>query len=302
MTMQKQILKNNYRSTIARKLFTTKILWLCSLFMVSLFNVSAATAITSITPIANPSDDAREAMSTGNVDLLSRNLPISFDDNGNGDQRIGLRFAVNIPSNRTITRAYIQFTADKASSGSSNLYINAEYRNDAAPFASNALDISSRPLTPSTINWTPHSWNTVGHNGFSERTPDLSALIQEVINLENWQANNHIAFIIYGSGTRTAKSYDGTLASYGSTALAPQLHIEYSENSAPEPAPTPVDHLPVANADTLTTAEDTTATLNVLSNDTGLEDGLTPRPVAFQARILFNTTSLMPMGIPAAQG
>ncbi len=226
------------------------------------------------------SDDVEETMSTGQMDLSSQNLQLTYDASVGG-QRVGLRFALNIPSDSVITNAYIQFTADKTSSGDSNLYIFAEHNVNAAPFSSNYLDVSSRPATASTVYWSPLPWNTVGHNGFNERTPDLSTLIQEVIELENWQANNHIAFIMYGSGTRTAKSYDGTLASYGSTDLAPQLHVEFAANSAPapeptpapDPEPTPVDHLPAANADTLTTAEDTAATVNVLSNDTGLEDG-----------------------------
>ncbi len=40
----------------------------------------------------------------------------------------------------------------------------------------------------------------------------------------------------------------------------------------PTPAPAPVDNIPIAQADSLTTSEEMAATINVLANDSGLED------------------------------
>ncbi len=219
------------------------------------------------------SEDAEEETSTGTIDSVSSDLELIYEPNGSGEQRIGLRFPLNIPVNSTITNAYIQFTTDEVSTGDSNLIISAEYSTNAAVFSSNDFDISSRSLTASSVNWTPANWNIVGQNDIDQRTPNLGTIVQEVIGLENWLANNHVVFILNGSGTRTSISYDGALLNYGSTDYAPQLHIEYILGGGAGPAPVPVDNIPVAQQDMLTTSEEMLATVNVLDNDIGLEDG-----------------------------
>ena len=60
-----------------------------------------------------------------------------------------------------------------------------------------------------------------GERSERQRTADLSALIQEVIALPDWQAGNALVFIISGSGERDAESYDGD------PTAAPRLYVEY---------------------------------------------------------------------------
>ena len=55
----------------------------------------------------------------------------------------------------------------------------------------------------------------------AERTPDLKAIVQEIIDRGGWAALNDMAFMLTGTGTRTAKSYEGSATG------APLLHIEY---------------------------------------------------------------------------
>ncbi len=218
------------------------------------------------------SDDAEETMSTGRMDLASSNLELTLHTNGTGGQRVGLRFKLDVPSNSIITNAYIQFTTSQTSSGVSNLFIFAEKSTNAAAFASNDLNLFRRPASDITINWMPPDWNTIGQKEISQRTPDLSALIQEIITLDNWQASNHIAFTIYGSGTRIAYSLDSSLLNLGTTELAPQLYVEYAPADATSPLPAPTNTFPIAHLDSLTTIKNTPVSINVLSNDEGLSD------------------------------
>ncbi len=276
MTTQKQIIKAAYSSTSIIKQSGLAAL-LLSLLITSFSGGNALASEISITPIASPSDDAEEAMSTGRVNLASSDIELTYEKRGVGGQRVGLRFALNIPRDSVITNAYIQFTTDEVSTGHSYLIINTENSANAAPFSGNDFDISSRSATAASLVWTPPHWNTIGQRGIDQRTPNLSSMIQEIIDSENWQANNHVAFVIYGSGTRTSVSHDGSLLNYGSTEFAPQLHVEFTSANASEPAlapeSVPVDNIPVAQQDSLTTSEETAATVNVLDNDTGLEDG-----------------------------
>jgi hypothetical protein len=59
-------------------------------------------------------------------------------------------------------------------------------------------------------------------------TPDLSSIVQEIVNRDGWRYENSMAFIISGTGHRTASSYDGNSGS------APLLHVEYNDGSARE--------------------------------------------------------------------
>jgi hypothetical protein len=58
------------------------------------------------------------------------------------------------------------------------------------------------------------------------KTPDLSTIVQEIVDRPSWAENNSMVFIIEGTGERTAEAFDGES---GSAAL---LHIEYSGGPA----------------------------------------------------------------------
>ncbi|NQT68526.1 MAG: PQQ-binding-like beta-propeller repeat protein [Desulfobacteraceae bacterium] len=62
--------------------------------------------------------------------------------------------------------------------------------------------------------------------GVSPQTPELKTIVQAIVNRLSWVSGNAMAFIITGSGHRTAKSYDG------SSGEAPLLHVEYTGGTA----------------------------------------------------------------------
>ena len=70
--------------------------------------------------------------------------------------------------------------------------------------------------------WVPAEWNTVGESGLDQQTPDISAIIQEIVDWAGWSESSSLALMISGTGERTAESYNGVKAS------APLLHIEYA--------------------------------------------------------------------------
>jgi hypothetical protein len=169
------------------------------------------------------SDDAEERAS-GTMALESTDLDFVNDHFGNGGngQRIGIRFTgIDIPPGAVITRAYLQFYTDEVSDRATSLLVQGEDSDDAAAFADVDHNISSRPTTDASSAWTPESWSDTGENGPSQRTPDLSAVIQEVVARPGWLADNDIAFIISGTGSRTAEAFEGV------PGRAPVLHIEW---------------------------------------------------------------------------
>ncbi len=92
---------------------------------------------------------------------------------------------------------------------------------DAASFSSSDYDISSRSTTSASASWSPTPWNSVGQAGPLQRTPDLSSIIQEIVNRGGWSSGNDLVVLVTGTGERTAESYDG------SSSKAPLLHVEW---------------------------------------------------------------------------
>ncbi len=72
-------------------------------------------------------------------------------------------------------------------------------------------------------------WSTV-HATY--QTPDLSALVQEIVGRPGWGPGNSLVIFITGSGRRTAESYNGA-AGHGDLALAPRLHVDYEDGGGP---------------------------------------------------------------------
>ncbi len=175
------------------------------------------------TPIASSTDDAEEN-SGGGVNLNSTDLELT-EDAGNV-QTVGMRFNhLAIPQGVTITNAYVQFLTDEVSTGTASLQIAAQDADDALTFSSSTSDISSRPTTSAFVAWNPPDWNTIGEAGVNQQTPNLSSVIQEIIDRPGWELDNSLALIVTGTGSRVAESFDKV----ASTPAV--LHVEWDGSS-----------------------------------------------------------------------
>jgi chitodextrinase len=182
--------------------------------------VSTTDAETLLLRVANGIDDVEESLATGAVNRTSSDLELGLAVTT--DQAVGLRFAgAAIPRGATIVSATVQFTTDEASSGPIALSIRGEAADDAAPFATTAGDVSGRPATSAATSWSPPDWTSIGSAGAAERTPDLSAVVQEIVDRPGWAPGNALVLVLTGSGTRTAESWEGAAAG------APELRVEF---------------------------------------------------------------------------
>ena len=170
--------------------------------------------------ISASSDDAEEQ--GGPADLSSSDLELMTDPNL-GIQQVGLRFnGLSIPQGAIITSAYIQFTADESvNDDPCNISIYGEAADNAPTFASITNNIGGRPRTTAVVNWTPGMWQAVGDSGPEQKTPDLSAIVQEIVNRGGYTANSSIVFLLNGTGRRTAESFEGSVNG------AAELCVEY---------------------------------------------------------------------------
>ncbi|MDX1303600.1 PQQ-dependent sugar dehydrogenase [Photobacterium sp.] len=213
--------------------------------------------------VTSSSDDAEER-ATGSMKLSSTDLELVYD--GGGDQAVGMRFnGVGIPQGATITNAYIQFEADEANTVGTTLVLQGEVSDNAATFTSTRGNISSRPRTAATVTWSPVSWDVAGESGTGQRTPNIAAVVQEIVNQPGWSNGNSMAIIATGAGERVAVAYDGTPAG------APLLHVEFSF--------TTIDVPPVAKDDSASTPENTAVNIDVAANDFDANGNLDPATV-----------------------
>ncbi|HEY0974441.1 MAG TPA: hypothetical protein VGE57_08105 [Solimonas sp.] len=158
-----------------------------------------------------------------------------------GAQIVGLRFPrVNAPKNAEILSAYIDFVADGADTSGASFTIRGENAANPAGFTTNTCDASPANGTPNcsyllsvrrnnaigtAVTWSGaamQSWAGSGcTGGCLYSSPDIKGIVQSIVNLASWQAQNAMVFFIDGSGLRRAKAFDGT------PGLAPKLRIVY---------------------------------------------------------------------------
>ena len=171
-------------------------------------------------PVAVGSDDAEENVATGATSTTSTDLQMTTA--GAARQRgDALREPLD-PAGSVITKAYVQFEVDEVSTGAASLRVRGQAANDALTFTNTSGNISSRARTGASVAWQPRSWPTVQVHGVNQRTPDLSRIVQEIVNRPGWASGNAIAIIVTGTGRRTAESRNGT--------YAPILHLEFQHD------------------------------------------------------------------------
>ena len=169
--------------------------------------------------VAASSDDAEEGPS-GSMSLGSSDLELVVA--GTSTQTVGIRFVgVNVPRGVSVVNAYVQFQTDETSTLTTNLNVSGQAADNAPTFTTASLNISSRPRTVTAVAWSPPAWTIVGEAGPAQRTPNLAAVIQEIVSRPGWASGNALAIIVTGSGRRTAKAFQGAPAG------APLLHVEY---------------------------------------------------------------------------
>jgi hypothetical protein len=175
-----------------------------------------------------------EEFSDGSVFLNSSDLELVYDSFYLQNQIVGLRFIyLTIPKNARILNAYLEFEVDEVSTSATSLSIHVEAADNANAFTGNAHAVSSRTFESNYITWNNvEAWSAVDAK---KLTPDISLLVQSVVNRSGWTSGNSLVLKITGTGSRIAESVEGEAAA------APLLHVEYTVDTI-------VNHAPIVSA------------------------------------------------------
>jgi hypothetical protein len=177
--------------------------------------------------IVQRDDDAEERLSDGRVYLQGWDLELGEDAT---PQVVGLRFQdINIETGTPIAAAHVTFWADETSAAPTSLLFQGQAHYDAPAFSDTAADLSGRARTAAEVAWDDVPAWTAEHEAY--QSPDLAAIVQEVLDRPGWQPGNALVILITGSGQRVAESYDGA-KQHGDLGLAPRLYIEIGEEPA----------------------------------------------------------------------
>ncbi len=192
-------------------------------FTVSLTNMTYTPSVTSKTwRVIASADDAEETVTNHAVSLTSTDLELVVDTT---NQEVGVRFVnVGIPAKAAIASAYLKFygrTGENINGNPIALTIKGQAADNAAAFTSAVSNIAARAGTVAAVPWSPANW-VDGEAGTNAQTPELKAVVQEIVSRSGWVANNAMAFKITGSGARRAWSFNGN------SNAAPQLIVQWS--------------------------------------------------------------------------
>ncbi|WP_334031525.1 PilC/PilY family type IV pilus protein [Alteromonas sp. P256] len=170
-------------------------------------------------------NDAHEI--DGSVTTSSNELILS---KGTKTVTSGLRFEeLRIPQGATIVSANIRFTSEGFNIADTSLVISAEAKANSEGFSASSNNLSSRTKTTANVEWVSN--NSFPTTGEVITTPDISDVLQEVIDLSDWCGGKNLNVLIEGTSStgisdRKARAIDEGLSG------APQLVVSYDDTTA----------------------------------------------------------------------
>ncbi|MBI5842601.1 MAG: M23 family metallopeptidase [Chloroflexi bacterium] len=159
-----------------------------------------------------------------------------------GNITSGFRFNnVQIPRHANIENAYINFSVD----GTYTVPIAVQIFGEAS---GNPLTYSeSSPPTNRITTFNSALWNVTDtwELGETRDTPDISSVIQEIINRPDWNSGQSISIIIKNAGSTNVRRVIGfERVSFDPDLSTAKLIITYDVNWTPTPTATPLNYTP----------------------------------------------------------
>jgi len=180
------------------------------------------------------------AYSAGQMYLLSSDLEMTWEEDWR-NQMVGLRFRpISVSPGATIVSAAVEFTLDYqdyvsnvyASRAGLDVSLTLAGQNstsgNAAAFTTTPYDLTLRSYFASTVPWDiTEEWTGTSLGDGKYRTPDISSIIQAIVDGPGWASGNALVLKITGNYSNPSV---GTRNAYACTASAcqnaPKLILE----------------------------------------------------------------------------
>jgi hypothetical protein len=190
------------------------------------------------TGIADENDDGEDHIAYGDTaddgaeSRGSTDLEMPWD--GSDYQVVGLRFRdMPIPQGAPITEAYVQFTPDNENldGGPVNLIISGLLVPDPEALGGGENFFERGPKTTAEVAWTDVQEWTSSQATAASRTPDISSIIQEIVNQDGWAPGNAIMLFIRDDETNPSADNRSALS------MSAVLHVPVSNAVPTQPNP-----------------------------------------------------------------
>ena len=183
-------------------------------------------------------DDAFEIMSTGAMWVVGEPGALGKQDVTDLAVVTGYRFTnVDLAPGSLVQSAHLRLTARVHNTPEIVLRIRAEASDHANAFTDAAFDITRRSLTTAYVDWSIPAWST-GQSDEDTLSPDLSPVIQEVVDRTGW-AQEAIVLVIAPAPSDLGETRRRPFSFDDDPARAPRLEINMHDKApGPDPAPT----------------------------------------------------------------
>ncbi len=156
------------------------------------------------------------------------------------DYQVGLQFPLHVPQGSAIKSATLQVETPSDSVGLPGMRIYVAAEENVAAFT------SGYPLLPdrydwvnTSVYWRPSTWTPTGGDGGGRyTTPDIAALIQEVVSRPGWQSGNYICIMIDYAYSNQQYTYNQIKGSSGfAQADLARLFVDFIEKGPSDVIP-----------------------------------------------------------------
>ena len=170
-------------------------------------------------PLLHAEDDAVES-GLGIVDLHSSTVGITSSE----ASWFGLRFRdVRVPRNATILMSFVRMRPALLGMDPAEWTVFADLSDPAQAFTEELGSLSNRLRTSASVPWAVAPWTGIG---FQLASPELAAVVEEVVHRPEWNPGNAMGLLISGAGERAAHGFEGTAAG------AAEFWVVYDERDA----------------------------------------------------------------------
>jgi hypothetical protein len=190
---------------------------------------------------------------------------------GVGKSTSAMRFRnIDISQSNEIISAYLSICMSTTSIGKRiDAAVYAEATGDANDFNEPALRIPNLPKTKASMPWTWQAGQTWPAQTYSS-SPDIRAVIQEIVNCEDWSTSNDIAILYAGNAQNTQDlQFYACDTPYSNRAAKLEITSVMAEREPDRPSPGK-EHPPSAKSVRVTVSLNESATIRLEATDDGL--------------------------------
>ncbi len=177
--------------------------------LTAVYQPVSTTTASPLVAAANRNAEFAPGVGQQPFDPLDANA-VGFGRDASGALQAGFEFTLAVPHGATIAAAHLEFVATNDQSGSPTAEIRAYDVASAPAFTpgSPTALTSYAPLTGGSVQWAPPLFA----NGQTYASPDVSALVQSVVDRGDWANGNVIGFTFDGAptpglGRRSVKNF-----------------------------------------------------------------------------------------------